>query len=192
VITFAAADVSDQEQVIGTLVSAFVEDPVERWLFPEAHQYLIGFPPFVAAFGGAAFAHGTAWTLGGLAAAALWIPPGCEPDAEAIIAALTRSVAPEQHHDTFSVLEQMDDAHPTYPHWYLPWLGVDCPRRGAGLGGELLKRCLRVVDSDHMPAFLETPNPRTIPFYERHGFEVTSVAQAGACPPVASMLRPPQ
>jgi hypothetical protein len=34
VIRFAAADVSDQEQVIGTLVSAFVEDPVERWLFP--------------------------------------------------------------------------------------------------------------------------------------------------------------
>jgi hypothetical protein len=40
-----------------------------------------------------------------------------------------------------------------------------------------------------VPAFLETPNPRTIPFYERHGFEVTSVAQAGACPPVTSMLR---
>jgi hypothetical protein len=41
----------------------------------------------------------------------------------------------------------------------------------------LLRQCLEVVDADHLPAFLEPPNPRTIPFYERHGFEVTSVAQ---------------
>jgi hypothetical protein len=31
-----------------------------------------------------------------------------------------------------------------------------------------------------------------VPFYERHGFRVTSVARAGACPPVTSMLRPAQ
>jgi len=46
------------------------------------------------------------------------------------------------------------------------------------------------VDADHSPAFLETPNPRTLPFYERHGFRVTSVSQAGAYPPMTSMLRP--
>ena len=27
---------------------------------------------------------------------------------------------------------------------------------------------------------------------ERHGFRVTSISQAGACPPVTSMLRPAQ
>lgn len=192
VLSFAPAPERDQAKVIATLVSAFIEDPVERWLFPEPQQYLTQFPAFVAAFAGEAFTRQTVWTLGGFAAAALWIPPGSEPDAETIIAVLTESVAPEQHEDTFSVLAQMDDVHPTYSHWYLPWLGVDCTRRGAGLGGELLKRCLAVVDADHLPAFLETPNPRTISFYERHGFEVTSVAQAGECPPVTSMLRPSQ
>ncbi len=183
---------SDQAKVIGTLVSAFIADPVERWLFPEPAQYLTHFPVFVAAFGGEAFAQQTAWTLGEFAAAALWIPPGVEPNSETIMAVLTQGVSEEQHEDMFSVLEQMDDAHPTYPHWYLPWLGVDCPRSGAGLGGELLRRCLEVVDADHLPAFLETPNPRTISFYMRHGFEVTSVAQAGGCPAVTSMLRPSQ
>ena len=87
------------------------------------------------------------------------------------------------------MLEQMAAGHPPEPHWYLPWLGVDSPYRGAGLGNNLLRRCLEVVDADHHPAFLETPNPRTIPFYESHGFEVTSVAQAGECPPLTSMLR---
>jgi GNAT superfamily N-acetyltransferase len=186
---FAPARAGDQESVIATLVSAFIEDPVERWLWPEQVQYLTHFPTFVAEFGGEAFARQTVWALGEFAAVAMWLPPGVEPEADAIVAVLSHGVSTEKHSDTFSVLEQMDEAHPRYPHWYLPWLGVDRARQGTGLGGQLLKRCLEVVDAGHLPAFLETPNPGTIPFYERHGFEVTSVAHAGACPPVTSMLR---
>jgi GNAT superfamily N-acetyltransferase len=182
----------DQARAIATLVSAFLEDPVERWLFPEAQEYLAHFPEFVAAFSGGAFEQQNAWTLGNFDAVALWIPPGSEPDADAIIDVLSRSVAAERHDATFSVLAQMDAAHPKHPHWYLPWLGVEHTRQRTGLGGELLKQCLAVVDADHLPAFLETPNPRTIPFYERHGFAVTSTARAGTCPPVTSMIRAPQ
>jgi GNAT superfamily N-acetyltransferase len=188
--SFVPAQASDQANVIGTLVSAFIGDPVERWLWPDAQQYLTHFPTFVAAFGAEAFTRQTVWTLDGFAAVAWWIPPGAEPDGEAIVAVLTQSVSRQKHKDTFAVLEQMDAAHPTEPHWYLPWLGVDSPHRGAGLGGQLLKRCLEVIDADHLPAYLDTPNPRTIPFYESHGFEVTTVAQAGDCPPVTSLLRP--
>jgi ribosomal protein S18 acetylase RimI-like enzyme len=84
----------------------------------------------------------------------------------------------------------MDELHPRDPHWYLPWLAVEPARRGRGLGSALLAECLARVDADGLPAYLETPNPRTIPLYERHGFEVTGEAVAGSCPPVTSMLRP--
>jgi ribosomal protein S18 acetylase RimI-like enzyme len=187
--SFRTANESDQASITATLVSAFIEDPVERWLFPEPRGYLSQFPQFIAAFGGEAFSRGTVWEMCDFAAVAMWIPPGAEPDVNKIVQVLTNCVSPEKHADTFAVLEQMDRAHPTYPHWYLPWLGVDSPRRGAGLGSDLLKQCLNVVDADHLPAFLETPNPRTIQFYERHGFEVSSVAEVGACPPVTSMTR---
>jgi ribosomal protein S18 acetylase RimI-like enzyme len=180
---------SDRGRVTSTLVSAFADDPVERWLFPESEQYLADFPKFVAAFGGEAFDKQTVWRLGDFSAVALWFPPDTQPDGDAIVTVLSESVSPEQHEDTFSVLEQMDEAHPTYPHWYLPWLGVEPSHQGAGLGGQLLTHCLTIVDADHLPAYLETPNPRTVSFYERHGFEVTDVAQAGACPPVTGMLR---
>ena len=183
---------SAQARVISTLVSAFIEDPVERWLFPEPLAYLTHFPTFAAAFSGEAFARRTVWMLEEFAAVAVWFPPGVEPAAHAIVAALSASVSPEQHADMFAVLEQMDAAHPTFPHWYLPWLAVDAPRRASGLGGQLLKRCLAVVDDDCLPAYLETPSPRTIPFYKRHGFEITNVAQAGSCPPITSMLRAAQ
>lgn len=167
----------DQPGVIATLVSAFIADPVERWLYPQPLGYLTHFRSFVAAFGGEAFEKATVWSLDGFAAVAMWLPPGAEADSDAILASLTESVSAEKQADTFAILEQMDAAHPKEPHWYLPWLGVDCAHQGAGLGSNLLQQCLVRVDADHSPAFLETPNPRTVPFYERHGFLVTSVSQ---------------
>lgn len=173
------------QRVVATIVAAFVADPVERWLWPEPWQYLTHFPSFVAAFGAGA----TMSTLDGFAAVAMWIAPGLEVDGERIVAVLGQTVAPERHADTFAVLEQMDELHPNGPHWYLPWLAVDPPYQGKGLGGRLLDRGLARVDADHLPAFLETPNPATVAFYERHGFSVVGVAQAGGCPPVTSMVR---
>ena len=183
---------SEQERALDTLVLAFAADPVERWMYPESRQYLAGFRRFLAAFGGKAFADGTVWSLGDFSAVALWLPPGTDPDDDAIVAVITESVEPRLHQDLFSVAGQMQETHPRFLHWYLPWFGVDPALQGRGLGSELMKHCLRIVDEDHLPAYLETPNPRTIPFYERHGFEVTGEARAGACPPIVSMLRAAQ
>jgi ribosomal protein S18 acetylase RimI-like enzyme len=180
---------SDRERAISTLVSAFSDDPVQRWLFPDSQQYLAHFPEFVAASAGKAFDQETVWSLGDSSAVALWLPPGVERDADMIVSVLSENVSPEKHGDVFSVLEQMDEAHPNHSHWYLSWLGVERAQQGLGLGGRLLKHCLTIIDESHLPAYLRTPNPRTISFYERHGFEVTAVAQAGTCPPVTLMLR---
>jgi ribosomal protein S18 acetylase RimI-like enzyme len=120
---------------------------------------------------------------------AVWIQPGTEPNAQEVVDVLTKSVSPTQHGDLFAVLDLMGAAHPTCPHWYLPWFGVHASMQGKGLGGQLMTYCLEIVDASHMPAYLETPNPRNISFYERHGFEVTGQAQAGACPPVVFMAR---
>ena len=188
-LSFAAADVSEQERVFATLVLAFAADPVERWLYPEPHQYLSRVPRFLAAFGGRAFAERTVWRLGEFSALALWLPPGTEADGDAITNSLAKTVAADKHDDMFDVLGQMSAAHPTYPHWYLLWFGVDTALQGTGLGSQLMTLCLQIVDATHMPAYLETPNPRTIPFYQRHGFEVTGEAQAGTCPPMTFMLR---
>ena len=83
----------------------------------------------------------------------------------------------------------MAEGHPTEPHWYLSWFGVARSLHGRGLGALLMRHCLGVVDASGLPAYLETPNPRTVPFYERAGFAVTGVAQAGRCPPITQMHR---
>ena len=189
-LSFAPVPKNEEAKVYQTLVSAFTDDPVERWLYPELADYLTHFPQFLAAFGGRAFEEQTVRRLGDCSAVALWLPPGAAPDGDSIGAVLTESVSSDKHGDTFAVLEQMDAAHPTYPHWYLPWFGVHSALQGQGIGGRLMERCLgEIAKTDHFPIYLETPNPRTITFYERHGFEVTGMAQAGGCPPITFMLR---
>lgn len=177
-------------RTLATLVSAFRDDPVERWLYPTDDEYEQHFPGFLAAFGGLAFRLGTAWRLGDCTAVALWLPPDAEPDGEAITQVLLETVAPAKHAETISALEQMDAAHPRYAHWYLPWFGVHAARQGQGLGSKLMTACLASVDAARLPAYLETPNPRTIAFYQRHGFEIVGATNAGECPPITFMLRP--
>ena len=188
-LPFAPVLERERQRALDTLVLAFTADPVIRWLYPDAGSYLRHFPEFLAAFGGKAFAEDTVWRLGEFAAVALWLPPHVEADGDAIVSVLKASVAVGQHEDVLAVIDQMDGAHPRFPHWYLPWFGVDAAQQGRGLGGELMRQCLTTVDADHMPAYLESPNRRNLSFYERHGFEVTGESQAGACPPVISMLR---
>jgi GNAT superfamily N-acetyltransferase len=186
---FSPVREEDRARALDVLVLAFSADPVERWMYPEPREYLTHFPAFLSAFAGDAFAEESVWSLGEFSAVALWLPPGTEPDGDAIVAVLTESLAPEKHEDVLAVLGQMDEAHPSFRHWYLPWFGVDPALQGRGLGGELMESCLRILDEDHLPVYLETPSPRSIPFYERFGFEATGAAQAGGCPPITFMLR---
>ncbi len=179
----------ERSQAFATLMSAFRDDPVERWLYPGDDAYQRHFSAFLEAFGGPAFDVGTVWRFGDFDAVAVWLPPRAEPDGEAIVALLTASVPAPVLADALAVLEHMDAAHPREPHWYLPWLGVQRERQGLGLGDQLLRHGLDLVDETRLGAYLETPNPRTVPFYERHGFVVAGGTQVGACPPITFMQR---
>ena len=51
-------------------------------------------------------------------------------------------------------------------------IGVDPARQGRGLGSALMKHTLALCDAEGALAYLESSNPRNVPLYERHGFEV--------------------
>src|SRR6478735_6926091 len=135
---FALVGPAEQGRAISTLVSAFLNDPVERWLYPEEARYLRHFPAFIAAFGGAAFADQTVWRLGDFDAVAFWFGPGREPDGDAVVQVLVETTSEELHADSFATLEQMAEGHPAEEHWYLPWFGVQRGLQGHGLGTHLM------------------------------------------------------
>ncbi len=106
-LDFAVVGVAEQGRAIRTLVSAFEDDPVERWLYPDDAQYRRHFPAFIAAFGGAALCDQTVWRLGDFDAVAFWFGPGKEPDGEAVVRVLVETTSDDLHADTFATLEQM-------------------------------------------------------------------------------------
>ncbi len=68
-------------------------------------------------------------------------------------------------------------------------IGVDPARQGGGIASALLAESLRAIDREGAIAYLESSNPRNIPLYERHGFEVIGEIQSGSSPGARPMLR---
>jgi GNAT superfamily N-acetyltransferase len=181
---------ADAAAGIDTIVLAFAADPVARWTWPQPRQYLASMPNLARAFGGNAFAHGSAYRTEDLAGVALWLPPGVQPDHEGLGETIRRSVAPPLLDDVVAMFERMAAYHPSEPHWYLPLIGVDPTRQGKGLGDALMAHALERCDRDGAPAYLESTNPRNVSLYRRHGFEALGTIQVGSSPPMTPMLRP--
>jgi len=185
------ASLSDEAAISAVVILAFGTDPAARWALPDPKKYLMHFPSFVKAFGGKAFAHESAYYVDGYAGVALWLPPDVRPDEDAMNA-LMQLTSPQMQKDGPAVFEQMARNHPKEPHWFLPFIAVDPFHQGKGYGSALMKHALVPCDRDRTLAYLESSNPKNIPLYERHGFELLGTIQVGTSPPIFPMLRKPR
>jgi ribosomal protein S18 acetylase RimI-like enzyme len=183
---------SDEAGVIDALKLAFVADPATRWVWPDPQKYLSQFPSLAKAFGGKAFVHECAHYVKNYSGAALWLPPEVHPDFDRMMALMQSSGSDDAKKDGPEVFEKMSSYHPNEPHWYLPLLGVDPLHHGNGLGSALMKHAIVTFDLDHKLAYLESSNPKNIPFYKRHGFELLGTIQVRTSPSIFPMLRKPR
>jgi ribosomal protein S18 acetylase RimI-like enzyme len=189
--TIKSATTADEAAVIAVITLAFSTDPVVRWIYPNPDQYLTYMPPFVRAFGGKAFAHGSAYHMDWYAGAALWLPPGVQYDEDTLMSLIQNTVGEWERKDVSVVFEQMGNYHPKEPHWYLPLIGVEAIHQGHGYGSALMEHALLPCDRDQRLAYLESSNPRNISLYQRHGFEILGTIQVGTSPPLFPMVRKP-
>jgi GNAT superfamily N-acetyltransferase len=181
----------EQGSAITTMTLAFADDPVARWCWRDTQRYLEAFPVFVRAFAGNAFPAGSAFQINACAGAALWLPPGVGPDELAVAKVIETMVPDELREPLFMMLEQMGHYHPERQHWYLPLIGVQPMHQGSGLGSVLMRPILQRCDEQRLPAYLESTNPRNIPFYERLGFRRVGRVQVGTSPVIVPMVREP-
>ncbi len=178
------------DRAIGTVLLAFANDPGARWFSPSADGYLHNMSGYARAVAAAALAHSSAFMVGDGAGVAFCLGPGVEVDEELIGEILQPGYSESDEANMKELAERSAANRPPGPHWYLPIIGVDPVRQGQGLGAALMAAVCQRFDAEHLPAYLESSNPRNVPLYERFGFEVVDTMQVGSSPPLIAMSRP--
>lgn len=107
---------TERDRAVATIMLAFANDPLLRWLYPDPHQYVTAAPGMLEHFAGGAFEHGTSHEAAGYRGVALWLPPGVHSDEEALGGFVASTVAEERHEAVFGLFEQIGPHHPTEPH----------------------------------------------------------------------------
>lgn len=183
----------EADAVATTLASAFAEDPLMAWLMPDR-----GLPDRLRRFflinikSNFRTGKDDMYVTDDGRGVALWSPPGkwrlppteimrSTPDMVRIFGRrLVRALR---------TLTAVEGKHPHDEHWYLAVLGTHADFRGKGKGGEVLAPILRRCDEEGIPAYLESSNPRNIPFYVRQGFEPLEAIHVTPDAPVITPMR---
>ena len=183
-----SAGTIQRKKVLSTVLMGFSADPFVRWICPEAGNYMSFIGAFNA-YGGKAVDTNTAYVVEGFKGTALWLPPNIEADEEAFVKEIEQNVLIEKQESLFKVLEELEKYHPEDPCWYLPIIAVDPHYQNNGIGSLLMKHALERVDSDGLPAYLESSNPRNMSLYKRYGFETMGQIKVDDVPPLHPMIR---
>ena len=186
----------DIPAVAAALARAFDDDPISTWLFPSPRRRATGLPRFFAIQLKAMFVpDGHSWTTPEIAGAALWTAPDKGRPSLREILTLAPVLPPLGRRvlTALRMIGALEREHPRSPHWYLAVLGTDPPHQRRGVGSALLEPVLARCDEEGLPAYLESSKEANVPFYRRHGFEVTKemTLPAGG-PPVWLMWREPR
>lgn len=170
---------ADADAVTDVLATAFLPDPVSRWIFPDDLDRARSHPAFFRVFVNLALAEGHIDTIGDIDGVALWLPVNQDQrsDDEDLGAVFDAAIGAE-HTRRFGVLDRlMTDNHPhDRAHAYLPFVAVRPGRQSFGLGAALLGHRLAELDAAGEPAYLEASCPRSQRLYERLGFKAMPVS----------------
>ncbi len=172
----------DNERASEMLARAFYTDPMLLCLVPNDAKRAHLLPAFFGLVVRYCLSYGEVYTTSMLKGAACWLTLGNTTPTFARILRTGVYVSPLDFGlagllRILQISAYTDAAHARAvpeQHWYL-WA--------------LVAR----ADADGLPCYLETENPRNVPFYQKHGFKVMSEGEVTSCKlHVWNMLREPQ
>lgn len=171
-------------EIRSVLTRSLAQDPLMRWYFPdgEAPEQRLGriamyLGPSMEWLVGCSTAH-AALVDGVIVGAALWMEPGTPvpqtlPSLRGLAEILMGQERAQAVHAGMRAARQ---GAAEISGVYLSLAGVAEQWRGRGLGARLLEP---VLSRGPGTCWLESTNPRNVPFYERAGFRVVHEAPVG-------------
>jgi ribosomal protein S18 acetylase RimI-like enzyme len=170
------ATTADIPSMAASLARAFADDPVKLFLCGGKQIPLAKGEIFFRVLGRIQLPHGHVYTTPGREGAALWAPPGkWKVPTHQILRATPAflKLYGWRFFPNLGVLSTLEKVHPREPHYYLEILGTDPAHQGRGIGSALLQPVLDRCDDEGVGAYLESSKESNVPYYARHGFEVT-------------------
>lgn len=168
------------DEAAEALAQAFQDDPLQTYTFPDSEDRRRLSPAHFATILRYGLLAGQVFTgIERGSGAAVWIPPGTEHTPEmAEASGLTRlpeTIGADAAGRFGRLIDYAEAAHHRDmpgPHWYAMVVGVAPAFQGQGYGRALLQPILDRADTDGVPCYLETTQPKNVSFYERLGFRV--------------------
>jgi hypothetical protein len=197
--TIRRATASDGTDVGEALASAFSEDPLFRWIAGAAPGEPIE-PKLRTVFGAMAKLDlarddHLVFTTEDFSGVSVWKHPARwkmpNGDVLRVVPSMLRAFGTKTPR-MIGALNAIEKVHPAEEHYYLEALGTRKELQGTGVGSAVITAMLERCDTEGLPAYLESSNPQNVPFYGRHGFEVTGeIAVGKGAPTVTAMWRTP-
>ena len=97
---------ADENQIAALVGLAFSMDPIVRWLLPDPHDYLESNEKYIRLSCGPAFDNGSAFIIGNMYGAALWLPPGVEVDSGPVAGFVNPKAKPAVLDDFAALVEK--------------------------------------------------------------------------------------
>jgi GNAT superfamily N-acetyltransferase len=165
------ADAVDAPIITSTIVSAFHDLAVTRWLVEHPIERRRAFHNYIRIHVEHALAHGKVWGTLNRAGVAVWFGND-KPMPEITDYDRRLAAACGEHLERFQILDELlAKHHPHEAHHHLAFLAVGPAHQGQGIGSALMDEHHVHLDQLGMPAYLEAACPRSRELYLSHGYQ---------------------
>ncbi|MFD9373496.1 hypothetical protein ACFWA6_38165 [Streptomyces sp. NPDC060020] len=175
------------------LSAAFHDDALTRWMIPDERLRAELLPGFFRVFVELSAAHDAILTTPDGDAVLLFLPPGAEPDEEALDTAFAHALG--AHTDKLRTIARLQgERHPHTPHYYISFGAVRPGHQQSGLMSGLLARITARADAEQVGAYTEASSPGGEAATRRAGFDRlgTDITLPDGGPALRPMWRNPR
>lgn len=186
-----AAHAGDRSRLARLLAESLFDDPLQCWLFPDAHGRLAASEKMFRRLLKPKIAAGLVRVIRSvesmIASAAVWTPPHppapsrWEHYAESLFMRWTYG---RRIHEVRRGFTALANRHPREPYWYLQALATAPEQRGQGHAARLLGEQMQVASATSELIALETSQSTNVAYYQKFGFRVADELMLEAGLPV--------